>query len=87
MSFFLSKKTKKSDTYTFPTEARFADLDYARRVYRRLATDLITNGTTRVCMFSSLHTDATLVLMDELERACLLYTSPKSNRKRSCTYC
>lgn len=41
------------DTYTFPTEARFADTDYARRIYRRLATDLITNGTTRVCMFSS----------------------------------
>ena len=57
------------DTYTFPTEARFADLDYARRVYRRLAGDLITNGTTRVCMFSSLHTDATLVLMEELEKA------------------
>ena len=57
------------NTYTFPTEARFADVDYARRVYRRLATDLITNGTTRVCMFSSMHTDATLVLMDELERA------------------
>ena len=36
------------DTYTFPTEARFADTDYARRIYRRLATDLITNGTTRV---------------------------------------
>ena len=57
------------NTYTFPTEARFADTDYARRIYSRLATDLITNGTTRVCMFSSLHTDATLVLMDELERA------------------
>ena len=25
------------DTYTFPTEARFADTDYARRIYRRLA--------------------------------------------------
>ena len=49
------------DTYTFPTEARFADLDYARRVYRRLAGDLITNGTTRVCMFSSLHTEATWI--------------------------
>ena len=51
-------------TYTFPVEAKFADLSYARRVYRRLARDLIANGTTRVCMFSSLHTDATLVLMD-----------------------
>ena len=57
------------DTYTFPVEARFADLDYARRTYRRLASDLITNGTTRVCMFSSLHTDATWILMEELEKA------------------
>ncbi len=57
------------DTYTFPVEARFADTEYARRVYRRLANELITNGTTRVCMFSSLHTDATWVLMEELEKA------------------
>ena len=57
------------NTYTFKTEARFADQDYARRVYRKLASDLITNGTTRVCMFSSLHTDATLILMEELEKA------------------
>lgn len=55
--------------YTYPVEARFADLDYARRVYRQLARELIEGGTTRVCMFSSLHTDATLVLMQELERA------------------
>ncbi len=55
--------------YTFPTEARFADTDYARSVYRKLAAELIENGTTRVCMFSSLHTDATWVLMEELERA------------------
>ena len=57
------------NTYTFKTEARFADLGYARRIYRKLAWDLITGGTTRVVMFSSLHTDATLVLMEELERA------------------
>ena len=57
------------NTYTFRTEARFADPDFARRTYRRLASDLITNGTTRVCMFSSLHTEATWILMEELERA------------------
>lgn len=56
-------------TYTFPTEARFADKDYAREVYRRLARELIESGTTRVCMFSSLHREATLILMEELERA------------------
>ena len=65
-------------TYTFPVEAKFADLDYARRIYRRLAHDLIANGTTRVCMFSSLHTDATLVLMEELENAGVTGLSARS---------
>lgn len=57
------------NTYTFNVESRFADTDFARKVYRRLAQELIANGTTRVCMFSSLHTDATWVLMEELEKA------------------
>ncbi len=57
------------NAYTFPTEARFADPDYARDIYRRLARELMENGTTRVCMFSSLHREATLILMEELERA------------------
>lgn len=55
------------DTYTFRTEARFEDEAYARRVYRQLARDLITSGTTRVSAFSSRHTDATLILIEELE--------------------
>jgi len=57
------------NTYTFKTEARFADRDYARKVYHRFAAELIKNGTTRVAMFSSLHLEATLVLMEELEKA------------------
>ena len=57
------------NAYAFPTEARFADPDYAREIYRQLAHELIYHGTTRVCMFSSLHTDATLILMEELEKA------------------
>ena len=57
------------ETYAFPTEARYADTAYARQQYRILARDLIRNGTTRVCMFSSLHTDSTLILMEELEKA------------------
>ena len=56
------------NAYAFPTEARFAEPDYARTVYRQLAGELASHGTTRVCMFSSLHTDATLILMDELEK-------------------
>ena len=71
------------NTYTFKNEARFADTDYARRVYRRLANDLITGGTTRVCMFSSLHTDATLILMEELECAGVTGCVGKVNMDRN----
>ena len=55
--------------YVFPLEEKYSDTDYAREIYRNLVARLIRNGTTRVCMFSSLHTDATLVLMEELEKA------------------
>ncbi len=57
------------NTYTWPTEAAFANADYARRVYSGLARELVSNGTTRVCMFSSLHKEGTLILMEELEKA------------------
>ncbi len=57
------------NTYTFPTEALFRDNDFARETYRRLAAELAANGTTRVCMFSSIHREATLILMEELEKA------------------
>lgn len=57
------------NTYTFRTEARFSDPEYARMHYRKLAERLVGYGTTRVCMFSSIHADATLILMEELERA------------------
>lgn len=57
------------NTYTFPTEANFKDKELARKVYHRLANELVKNGTTRVAMFSSLHKEATLILMEELEKA------------------
>ena len=56
-------------TYTFPTEARFADVEYAKIVYQRLAKELIRRGTTRICAFSSIHRPATHVLMEQLEKA------------------
>ena len=57
------------NTYTFPTEAHFADPEVARPIYKELAEELVSNGTTRVVMFSSLHRESTLVLMEELEKA------------------
>lgn len=70
-------------TYTFPAEARFADEDYARTVYRKLAQALVANGTTRVCMFSSIHTEATWILMEELERAGVSGYAGKVNMDRN----
>lgn len=57
------------NTYTFKEESRFRDPGFARGIYNRLAHELIRRGTTRVVMFSSLHREATHVLMEELERA------------------
>ncbi len=71
------------DTYAFPTEARYADPAYAREKYRILAHDLIQNGTTRVAMFSSLHTDSTLILMEELEKAGVIGYVGKVNMDRN----
>ncbi len=71
------------DTYTFPTEAKFADPGLARQVYRQLAAELAKNGTTRVCMFSSLHREATLILMEELESAGITGYVGKVNMDRN----
>lgn len=55
-------------SYTFPVESRFKDTAYARGHYSRLAHELVRRGTTRVSMFSSIHREATHVLIEELER-------------------
>ena len=75
------------NAYAFPTEARFADEGYAREIYRTLAHELISHGTTRVCMFSSLHRPATLILMEELERAGVTGYVGKVNMDRNNAPC
>ena len=73
--------------YTFKTEARFADAEFARLAYARLAAELVKNGTTRVCIYSSTHTDATLILMEELERAGICGYVGKVNMDRDSGEC
>lgn len=71
------------NTYTFPTEAHFKDTNFARKVYQELAHKLVKNGTTRVAMFSSLHKEATLILMEELEKAGVAGYAGKVNMDRN----
>nr|WP_269456168.1 guanine deaminase [Rhizobium quercicola] len=56
-------------TYTFPLEARYADLAFSRRSYGLLVADLLAGGTTTALYFATLHQDATRILVDTcLER-------------------
>lgn len=50
--------------YTFPLEARFADLAFARRAYGLLVDDLLANGTTTALYFATVHQEATRLLAD-----------------------
>jgi guanine deaminase len=50
--------------FTFPLEARYADLAFARRTYEVLVGDLLANGTTTAVYFATIHQDATRLLAD-----------------------
>ena len=54
--------------YAFPTEARFADLEYARIYYEAFADEMVKNGTTRPVIFGTIHAPATELLMEILEK-------------------
>ena len=56
------------DTYAFPVENKFSDLEYARIYYEKFAESLAKNGTTRACIFSTKHVESTKLLMDILEK-------------------
>lgn len=56
------------ETYAFPTESRFSDLEYARHYYEAFADALAKNGTTRAVIFSTIHVPSTGLLMDILEK-------------------
>lgn len=51
------------EEYTFPEEQKFADADYAERIYRRFVRHLWRVGTMRAAVFATIHTEGTLRLM------------------------
>ena len=55
------------NTYTFPEEAKFKDLQYAKKVYSRFIHELWKHGTTRAAIYASLHTEATDLLLQLLQ--------------------
>ena len=55
------------NTITFPQEAKYADLSYAKKAYSIFVDDLKHSFTTRACIFATLHRPATELLMDMLD--------------------
>ena len=52
------------ETYTFPEESKFKDLEYAKKVYMNLINELWENGTTRSVVFGTIHRESTEYLAD-----------------------
>lgn len=71
------------NTYTFPQEARYADVEYAKRAYGKLVEDLRNSFTTRAVFFGTLHTEGTIALMDMLEASGLVTFAGRVNMDRN----
>lgn len=52
------------NTYTFPLESRFSDLEFAEEVYQDLVSSLLANGTTTALYFATVHKEASLLLAE-----------------------
>lgn len=70
-------------TYTFPEEAKYNKQSYAKKMYQQLVEDLYNFGTLRSCVFSSLHVDGTIELMNIFDQAGLSAYIGKVNMDRN----
>ena len=69
-------------TYTFPEEAKYADMEYAEKAYGIFVESLKNSATTRASVFATVHRAATILLMDKLEAAGLVCYVGKVNMDR-----
>ncbi|EAT84500.2 hypothetical protein SNOG_08224 [Parastagonospora nodorum SN15] len=51
-------------TYTFPMEASFTDLDRARKIYSNFVSRTLSHGTTTAAYYATIHVPATNLLAD-----------------------
>lgn len=72
------------ETNTFPEEARYESLEYAQKAYRIFSDNMRKSATTRACIFGTVHRDATLLLMDLMEKTGLDTMVGKVNMDRNC---
>lgn len=70
--------------YTFPEESKYANLDFAEKAYKKFVHEVWKAGTTRAVVFATLHNEATIMLMDIMDRAGLGGFVGKVNMDRNC---
>ena len=70
--------------YTFPEEMKYADTAYAERMYRRFVHDLWRFGTMRSCVFATIHTESTHLLMRLFQEAGMGALVGKVAMNRNC---
>jgi guanine deaminase len=70
--------------YTFPEESKYADTQYAERMYRRFLHTQWLFGTIRSVVFSTMHTDSTRVLMRLYQEAGMGAMVGKVAMNRNC---
>ena len=46
------------ETYTFPEESKYGDLEYAKKAYEIFTEDLRRSATSRVNVFATIHREA-----------------------------
>lgn len=71
------------NTYTFPEESKYADINYAEEAYGYFAEDLKQGPNTRACIFATIHLPSTIKLMDLLENSGLVTMVGKVNMDRN----
>lgn len=71
------------DTYTFPAESKFKDIDFARNVYTRCVNRHLKNGSTTVSWFATIHLEATKVLCEVADQAGMRAFVGKVNMDRN----
>jgi guanine deaminase len=70
-------------SHAFPEEAKYADLDYARKAYSLMVEHLKSGPNTRIVFFATIHVPATMLLMDLLEESGLISMVGKVNMDRN----
>ena len=54
--------------YTFPEESKYKNIEYAKKAYDIFIKDIKYMPTTRFSMFATIHNEATLYLMQKLDK-------------------